>query len=479
MATIKSRSAIRYHLVAALFFLLLAACGACFFIELFAAGATRDQLLSTTSEAIEISRLKLFFQAFVEFYAAHTSWILTGWAVIFCWKAVQLSGAIAYNHRLKKQRIPINDLQWNTSFSRLAAKLGIKKKIAFVESAIIKIPVVIGHVKPVIFLPVGVLNNLSVEEVEAVLLHELAHIKRNDYLVNLGQLLAEAIFFFNPAILWISSLLREERENCCDDIAITATKNKKQFIQALVSFREYASINPRYTVAFPASKNQLLKRVNRIIFDRNNNLDTSGRMLIMTSLVILGILGIAASKMHTRAALVDTVRQSVPRVQEKIQPSAVAVATQTIIDPESRIKRSVKPAKLKRPAILPVTGKRNDNVTEKRQQEILHTSMVSIPSLSINKRPLAQALASHRLPIQYEKERQQAIQDRMQASVDREQAAKDREQAMKDRAQADLDRQQAWLDRQQAEKYRKQAEIDRSRLYKERTIQMVRTPIDI
>jgi len=89
---------------------------------------------------------------------------------------------------------------------------------------------VIGLVKPAILVPLGLLSNLPPGQVEAVLLHELAHIRRKDYLVNLLQSFAEAIFFFNPAVLWISSLIREERENCCYDIAIGGIKNKNKFI---------------------------------------------------------------------------------------------------------------------------------------------------------------------------------------------------------------------------------------------------------
>jgi bla regulator protein BlaR1 len=79
---------------------------------------------------------------------------------------------------------------------------------------------VIGNLKPVILMPIGLLTALTTEEVEAILMHELAHIKRRDYLVNLLQSLMEIVFFFNPAVLWISQLIKAERENCCDDLAL-------------------------------------------------------------------------------------------------------------------------------------------------------------------------------------------------------------------------------------------------------------------
>ena len=105
--------------------------------------------------------------------------------------------------------------------------------------------------------------------------HELAHIRRKDYLVNLVQSFAEVVFFFNPALLWISSLLREERENCCDEVAISHTNDKKQFIHALVAFQEYAThtSNKQPTIAFAGRKNYLLNRVKRIIYNENKKLN--------------------------------------------------------------------------------------------------------------------------------------------------------------------------------------------------------------
>jgi beta-lactamase regulating signal transducer with metallopeptidase domain len=98
------------------------------------------------------------------------------------------------------------------------------------------------------------LTTLPASEIEAILLHELAHIRRRDYLVNLLQSFSDIIFFFNPAVLWLSSLIRDERENCCDDIAIGEVKNKKQFIHALLSFQEYNLIqNTR--LRSPAERN--------------------------------------------------------------------------------------------------------------------------------------------------------------------------------------------------------------------------------
>src|SRR6478735_3197777 len=98
------------------------------------------------------------------------------------------------------------------------------------------------------------------------------------------------IFFFNPAVLWISSLIKDERENCCDDIAINEVKNKKQFIHALVSFQEYNINAPKYAASFPGNKNHLLNRIKRIITDNNKTLNNREKIFLTSGLLITGFL---------------------------------------------------------------------------------------------------------------------------------------------------------------------------------------------
>src|SRR5262249_45478906 len=154
------------------------------------------------------------------------------------------------------------------------------KKIILLESEIIKVPMMTGWLKPMILFPFSLLSQLPQEQVEAILLHELAHIKRKDYFVNLLQNFAETIFFFNPAVLWISSLIRDERENCCDDIAIQSTNDKEKFIHALVAFQEYNLSKSRFGIAFPGQKNHLLNRIKRIIYNSNKTLNNMEKVLL-------------------------------------------------------------------------------------------------------------------------------------------------------------------------------------------------------
>jgi hypothetical protein len=169
----------------------------------------------------------------------------------------------------------------------LVHRLKISRPVRLLESALIKVPVAVGWLKPVILVPVGMLAQLSADQIESILLHELAHISRRDYLVNLVQNVVDTLFFFNPALLWVSSLIRTERENCCDDVAIRETRSRRQLIEALVSFHEYQQSARGYVMGFAGQKNGMVKRVERIVHKRNHSLNAGERLLMMGGVLVL------------------------------------------------------------------------------------------------------------------------------------------------------------------------------------------------
>ncbi len=98
--------------------------------------------------------------------------------------------------------------------------MGLKKSVSLLQSSWINSPLVIGAFKPLILLPASLVVGLPPDELDSILAHELAHVMRHDYLLNLLQIAVETLLFYHPAVWWISSRIRIERENCCDDIAI-------------------------------------------------------------------------------------------------------------------------------------------------------------------------------------------------------------------------------------------------------------------
>ncbi len=138
--------------------------------------------------------------------------------------------------------------------------------VSVLVSAKISVPIAIGVLKPAILFPLGMLNSFPGDQTEAILLHELAHIKRKDYLVNLIQSVMEIIFFFNPAVWFISGSIRKERENCCDDIVVDITGDKLSYVKALSELERNSFSNYSLILAAVNNKNQLIKRIERIVF---------------------------------------------------------------------------------------------------------------------------------------------------------------------------------------------------------------------
>ncbi|HYD89892.1 MAG TPA: M56 family metallopeptidase, partial [Flavobacterium sp.] len=184
-------------------------------------------------------------------------------------------------------------------FAELKAVLYIKKKVSLNESSLINQPMVIGFFKPVVLVPIGLLSGLPPKEVEAILLHELAHIRRNDYLINLLQSFLETIFFFNPFFYWLSSMIRNEREHCCDALAIKHTGSKKTFVQALLSFHEQATPSP-YVMALMGRNSLLVERVNRIVSGKTNRISPLEKFIVAACYALLFVSLVSFSFMNKK-----------------------------------------------------------------------------------------------------------------------------------------------------------------------------------
>ncbi len=254
---------------------------------------SRDRSLFATASSIKLS----FFDRFAAYCNSHAYLVVMIWFVLFSVRCLKILANIGTMQRLRHTGIQAPPAYWKSRIKVLAERLHIKRQVELLESEIAKVPMMAGFLKPVILIPIGLLAQLPADQVEAVLLHELAHIRRKDYLVNILQHFAEIIFFFNPGVLWLSSLLRDEREHCCDDMAIGETNNKQQFIDALISFQEYRLSGSSYAMGFPGSqKGYLLQRVKRIIYNDNKGLDIREKIFLVACLFITGVLTLAFSQ---------------------------------------------------------------------------------------------------------------------------------------------------------------------------------------
>lgn len=173
----------------------------------------------------------------------------------------------------------------------LRTRLGMERTIELLHSARVHVPTVIGWIKPAILFPAGCLAGLSVVQVEAILAHELAHVRRHDYLVNLFQSLVETVLFYHPAVWWVSGRIRREREHCCDDLAVTVTGDRLAYARALSLLEEMRAPTPAGAVA--ATGGVLKMRIARLL--GMDQPPAFPRSAAVTLLVIAGtVAGLAA-----------------------------------------------------------------------------------------------------------------------------------------------------------------------------------------
>ena len=237
----------------------------------------------------QVATQTTFTDSITSYLNKNSSTVVLIWFLIVCARCLQLATGLQGVYYLRHKNIYKAGNAWENRVHQLANSLGIRRIVTIAESGLAKVPMVVGHLKPLILIPVGLLTALSTDEIEAILVHELAHIRRADYLVNLLQSLVEIIFFFNPAVLWISALIKTERENCCDDIAVAQSSSKVTYIKALVSCQEYDNTSPAYAMALKGSKNHLKNRVTRIISNNNQSLNRVEKSLLAIALVTAGL----------------------------------------------------------------------------------------------------------------------------------------------------------------------------------------------
>jgi ankyrin repeat protein/beta-lactamase regulating signal transducer with metallopeptidase domain len=185
-----------------------------------------------------------------------------------------------WSQRLCHAGSPIRELECLERFGGLLKRMRVTVPVRLLQSVQIEVPTLIGWLRPTILIPVSVLSGLNPEQLEAILAHELAHVRRYDYLVNLFQTVVETILFYHPAIWWISRKLREERENSCDDIVLELMQDRLVYASALALLEE---VRPAF-FALTASGGSLLDRINRIA--RSGGPRSSLTPVVITALIV-------------------------------------------------------------------------------------------------------------------------------------------------------------------------------------------------
>ncbi len=231
-----------------------------------------EQVLQSGQDSGFFTELTLGYQQAMQWISSYSIYIFLFWLTGFILFAIRLSMGLLFTERLVHQGKPLPHI-WMRKLESLQEKIGYHKKIRLLSADAATTPFTFGWLKPVIMFPVSLLTQLPADQVESILLHELAHIKRRDYLINLLQALAEIAFFFNPSFWYISTVLEKERENACDDLVLAATHDRVSYARALTNLArlcQLETISPA-ALAIAQKKQSLMRRIQRIVYYSQTN----------------------------------------------------------------------------------------------------------------------------------------------------------------------------------------------------------------
>jgi GWxTD domain-containing protein len=222
-------------------------------------------------------------------------WALAVWFIGVIALLGRLNLGLFIARRMKSDGTQPVSSELQLMFQQLSARLGISRPTRLLNSALVQAPTVVGWLRPVVLIPLGCFLGLSTIQVEAILAHELAHIRRHDYLVSVVQSVVEALLFYHPAVWWVSRQLRTEREHCCDDLAVRVGGNSLAYARALSSLEEYRS-SPSIT-ALSANGGVLSMRIRRTLGHTENPAVSK-----LALLMLLAVLAVAAGLCIDRSA---------------------------------------------------------------------------------------------------------------------------------------------------------------------------------
>lgn len=260
---------------------------------------------------------------------------LVGWLAL---RRLRATGVSAVGHALEE------------SARRIAARLHVRQTVSVLRSTLAKTPLVVGYLRPVLLIPVAMVAQLPLAELEAILAHELAHVRRHDFLVNLWQTALETVFFYHPAVWSLSHRLRQERENCCDDIALAVVGDPVCYGRALLHVEELRGPDPLF--ALGAAGGSLRGRILRLFGQPTPPTGTAGLLagILLPSLTLVGLFaalawGAPGTDNAKKPAMSDLIEQLSDPSQEKRDAAAAELRKSFVPPPRATWQDKVARAK--------------------------------------------------------------------------------------------------------------------------------------
>ena len=285
---------------------------------------TRTPLLTQNRNAPTLPRI---YSALASEARPWLPWLAAAWTLGVVGLSFRLLTGWMQVQRLRRHGVELADVRWQARLQTLAARLGVRRVVRLLESTLAEVPAVIGWLRPVILLPVGVLSGLSTIQVEMILAHELAHIRRQDYLINLGLALFETLGFYHPAVWWIARCVRTEREHVCDDLAVSAGGGDRLgYVRALATLEEMRGPAGQFALsASGGGRGLLLARVRRLLGITVERRPRAGRTTwwLAGVIALLSTLAVTLGGMQRPALAQEVPSKKQPPVGESLRGQVV------------------------------------------------------------------------------------------------------------------------------------------------------------
>lgn len=278
-----------------------------------------------------------FFYFFLSFTSNILPYLSVAYIILLFFLMAKLLAAWRNVHFIVNKNLIIPPEHLETFASKVASQIGIPKKIKIWISNYIEVPATIGFIKPVILIPFASINHLTVHQLEAIILHELSHIKRNDYLVNLLVSIIETILFFNPFIAYFIKIVKRERENCCDDFVLQYRYDPHSYASALLRLEQFRYNNVQLSLGAVSGKKQLLTRIKRITGTNRVTQFNYGQKLfalILTTAIICSIAWLSPSDIK-KAVRIFSEKKNADTFQNKSHSEVIPKIKLTQTDPDN------------------------------------------------------------------------------------------------------------------------------------------------
>ena len=287
-------------------------------------------LAANTNAATTHSSNILFSpNSLTDFANQYLPYISAAYLIVLLLLSVKLINAYLYSKQLKTKGLLPIDNHWINLVNKYARKIGIVKKVQIHLSQYISVPATLNFFKPVILLPLAAFNHLTPQQVESIILHELAHIKRNDYLINIIASVIETILFFNPFVHLLGKSLKREREHCCDDYVLQHRFDPHSYASALLSLEQLrVGIQLLAIAATGKNSHQLLGRIKRIMNVTTTNFNYGQKLLalVLMAFIMISVAWLSPSSENNGFSFTEVIYNDDTSPADQLIASAPVIA---------------------------------------------------------------------------------------------------------------------------------------------------------